>query len=73
MWLPVGVVCAVALILVIATVMDRRGRRSHRIRTGREVAGDFREEHRDARMVDRSNGLFIPPHLPRRDGESRDT
>jgi len=69
MWLPIGVLCAIGAILAIAAVMDRRGRRAHRIRTGREVAADFREEHRDARVVDGSNGFFIPPHAPHRDDE----
>ncbi len=65
MWLPIGVVVIVAAILATVAVMDRRSRRHHVLRTGREINGDIREERRDARVVDGSGGLMIPPHQQR--------
>jgi len=65
MWLPVGVVVIVTLILSTVAVMDRRSRRYHVLRTGREYNADIREERRDARVVDNSGGLLIPPHQSR--------
>lgn len=64
MWLPVGVVVIVTLILSTVAVMDRRSRRYHLVRTGREVNADIREERRDARVIHNSGGLVIPPHQP---------
>ena len=66
MWLPIGVAVIVLVILGVMAAMDRRSRPYHVLRTGREINTDMTEERRDARVIDRSGGLVIPPH------ESRD-
>jgi hypothetical protein len=65
MWLPIGVAVIVVLILSTVALIDRRSRRYHVLRTGREYNADMREERRDARVIDSSGGLVIPPHEPR--------
>lgn len=65
MWLPIGVVVIVVLIVSTMAMMDHRSRRYHRLRSGREYNADIREERRDARVIDSSGGLVIPPHQAR--------
>jgi hypothetical protein len=65
MWLPIGLLAIGVLIVTTMAAMDRRGRRYHVLRSGREINGDVREERRDVRIARGFREMIVPLLQPR--------
>lgn len=65
MWLPIGLLVIFVIIVGTMAGLDRRSRRYHVPRSGREISGDVREERRNVRIARGSRELIVPPLQPR--------
>lgn len=65
MWLPLGLGGIFVVILVTMAAIDRRSRRYHVVRSGREINSDVREERRNVRVARGFGEMIVPPLQPR--------